>query len=128
MSQTFATVATFDQYVKAHIYKNTLEEAGIICFLIDEYMNTGIAFPNPLGGIKLKVPSFDLEKAKKLLKKVEAQASQECVACGSKDIESINQQKRGINKWIALMWGILTFSRPVLSKPKTKCKDCGHLS
>lgn len=55
------TLAVFTNVHEAHMAKNYLETCGISCFLENENMNS--LYANALGGVKLKVPSNELDLA-----------------------------------------------------------------
>ena len=66
------TVRTFDNSIEAHLLKSKLESENILCYLFDE----NIVGLNPLynitvGGIKLKVNEFDLDKASIIIQQVD---------------------------------------------------------
>lgn len=131
MSQTFATVATFDHYLKANFYKNTLESAGIACFLVDEFMGE---LSNAIGGIKLKVFSFDVEHAQKLIKKWENLPYYtpegkilKCPECGSSRLKRDFKVIRGIKSFFKFIFAVLTSTYPLHSKNKSFCQDCEHI-
>ncbi len=61
--ETAEVVGTFNDTVEAGVAQNKLKEAGIASFVHDE----NVLGMSPLGGVKLKVFSKDLEQAKKML-------------------------------------------------------------
>lgn len=61
--ETAEVVSTFNDIVEAGIAQEKLKESGIESFVHDE----NVLGMNPLGGVKLKVFSKDLELAKKIL-------------------------------------------------------------
>jgi hypothetical protein len=64
----FVILATFDNYIPAHIAMGRLQEEGIICWLKDE--NTVTVDPLlsiAVGGIKLMVAGHQAERARDLL-------------------------------------------------------------
>ena len=64
----YALLATFDNYIPAHIALGRLEEEGINCWLQDE--NTATITPiftNAIGGIKLMVADPHFSRASELL-------------------------------------------------------------
>lgn len=62
------TLQTFYTSFEAHLLKTKLENEGIMCFVFDDTM-TGLypIFSSPIGGVKLKISSEDIEKAEELL-------------------------------------------------------------
>lgn len=68
----FETIESFNNYVDAHFAKQKLEEHEILCYLADE--NTVAIkwiISNAVGGIKLRVPAADKERAIAILKQKE---------------------------------------------------------
>ena len=66
------TIKTFDNSIDAHMLRSRLENEGIGCYLFDE----NVVSLNPLynvtvGGIKLKINDFDVEKAQVIINEVE---------------------------------------------------------
>lgn len=64
----FFVLATYDNYISAHITMGRLQEEGIICWLKDE--NTVTIDPLlsiAIGGIKLMVARHQEERARHLL-------------------------------------------------------------
>lgn len=63
------TLQTFYTSFEAHLLKLKLENEGILCFVFDDAMN-GLypLFSSPIGGVKLKINSEDIEKAEELIK------------------------------------------------------------
>lgn len=61
--ETIEIIGTFNDIVEAGVVQSRLKEAGIESFVHDE----NVLGLNPLGGVKLKVFSKDIELAKKIL-------------------------------------------------------------
>ena len=59
------TVATVSRFHDAHLLKAMLEGEGIPVFLKDAV--TAQTYTNPLGGIKVQVPSPEADKAARLI-------------------------------------------------------------
>lgn len=129
MSQTFATIATFDQYQRAFFFKNMLEEEGIPCFLGDKQQAN-----QTLGRIKLKVLQVEAELASKLLKKwhnlpylsPEGKALK-CPECNSQQLNgnySVFNNLIGIIKYIISR---LTSANPTARRKQTQCLKCKHV-
>ena len=120
------TVRTFNNYFSANIILTKLRDAGIPCYLKDEYMVTIDPFlTNAVGGIKLVINKKDLEEVSELLRLPEADQGGEavCPKCGSADIElipthSTTNMIRAIQSWL--------FSDYAVSADNTyKCNNCG---
>jgi len=56
----------FNDSLAANFVQNNLKEEGIESFLVDE----NVVGLNPLGGIELKIFSYDLERAEKILSEI----------------------------------------------------------
>ena len=64
----YIQVRSYDNYIYAHIVLSMLQDAGINCYLKDEYTITIDPLLSPaLGGIKVMVVSSQLERALELL-------------------------------------------------------------
>jgi hypothetical protein len=69
VSDEFVTVATFDQSVEAHLARSKLESEGIPCFVSEErFIQVNWLLASAFGGVKLKVPSVDVERARNVLR------------------------------------------------------------
>jgi hypothetical protein len=82
----FIPVKTFDSYVTANIWLGKLQDAGIQCYLKDEYTVTiDPILSNAIGGIKLVVNPADAEAAQTLLAEFDEEymKSVECPQCGA---------------------------------------------
>ena len=67
----FVVIASYDNYVPAHIAMGRLEEEGINCWLQDEYTVTiDPLLSNAVGGIKLMVTEPQAERALEILNAV----------------------------------------------------------
>ena len=68
----FIQVRSYDNYIYAHIILSMLQDAGINCYLKDEYTITIDPLLSPaLGGIKVMVAESQLERALELLVETE---------------------------------------------------------
>ena len=75
MTDGFVSIAAYDNVYDAHIAKSTLEEAGISVFLQDaETVGLNWELTYALGGVRILVPSEDVERAKDILAKANAAA------------------------------------------------------
>lgn len=67
----FVVIASYDNYVPAHIAMGRLQEEGINCWLQDEYTVTiDPLLSNAVGGIKLMVTEPQAERALEILNTV----------------------------------------------------------
>jgi hypothetical protein len=64
----FELLATYDNYMDAHIVQGRLEEEGIHCWLKDEHTLTlNPLWNGALGYIKLMVPDVQIDRARAIL-------------------------------------------------------------
>jgi hypothetical protein len=69
---SFIQLRAYDNYIYAHIRLGMLQEAGINCYLKDEFTVTVDPLLSPaLGGMKIMVESSQAERAEELLKETE---------------------------------------------------------
>src|SRR5688572_15021236 len=109
MSEPFVTVATFSHSIEAHVARIKLESEGIFCVLADENaVNANWLYSNLLGGVKLRVRTSDVARAKELLDLPSAFDGEQCPKCQSKGIFG-----RVIKKPFSfLSWIIFNFPLP----------------
>jgi hypothetical protein len=122
----YVIVATYDNYIPAHIAMGRLEEDGILCWLKDE--NTSTINPvlgNAIGGIKLMVASAQAERAAAILKELEAvrKASLMCPFCGSHNVELVSTPRKPSN-WLMAIFGFLFASYAMPAEKVNHCFDC----
>lgn len=68
----FVLLATFDNYIPAHIALGKLKDGFINCYLQDEYTVTiDPLLSNAIGGIKLMVAESQAERALEILNQKE---------------------------------------------------------
>lgn len=130
MQNTFVTVAKFQYSAEAEIIKGRLESDGIKVFLKDNItIDTDPLVSNAIGGIKLKVLAKDKDRAKAILKSINAYSLNDqgepihCPNCGKNHIElysTINSFKSLVSFLIGLITGTLPFS----TRYQYKCEDC----
>jgi len=124
----FIPVKTFDSYITANIWLGKLQDAGINCYLKDEYTVTiDPLLTNAVGGIKLCVDAEQIEECRELVFAFEHQdkQSQRCPFCNSLNVTYLN--KPGPTNWFTAiaMWAFGSY--PVsAAKHVYHCFDCGH--
>lgn len=113
--EQYEIIQVFDNYLQAHILKSRLEAEGITCMLQDEQTVTMYWFwSNAVGGIKLKVPAEEVERARHLVKQMDEEAiaaseqpgffaedddgqlaagNRICIHCGSKNTKKQDYKK-----------------------------------
>lgn len=119
----FKTIANFDQYERAHLYKYNLEQAGMPCILTKEAQS-----------VALKVSSFQVKTAKQLLDHWQAtpflghdgQAIC-CPKCGSKHINQGSKVVNSFRDLVAALGAVLTFSYAKKFRRPSSCQDCEHI-
>lgn len=124
----YVPVKTFDSYITANIWLGKLQDAGINCYLKDEYMVTiDPLLTNAIGGIKLCIDREQLEEGRELISAFEHndKQKQQCIKCKSLNVTYIN--KPGAKNWLSaiVMWAFGSY--PVsAAKQVYHCFDCGE--
>lgn len=132
MFSEFVTVASFSRPVEAHLAKTKLESEGIPCFVTDEHLvQVNWLYSNAIGGVKLKVPSPYLQRARDILRprpRLVVVASDNadipddeliCPRCRSFDVYRRRQRVA------ALMAALFGLAVPWMGR-KWVCKQCGY--
>lgn len=102
------TLRAFDNYFSANILLTRLRDAGIECYLKDEYTITiDPLLSNALGGIKLIVKKEKLQEAIDTLHALENQEiiPPVCTLCGGKEfievpVKNANNYVKGMLTWL----------------------------
>lgn len=121
-----AVLKSFDNYFSAHILLARLQDAGIQCYLFDEYTATIIPYiGNAIGSIKLVVNQQDREKAIELLQEFEKQAMENslCPQCGSGNFILMPKQSTPNMLTAILTWLFSSYS--ISAKNIYQCTHCG---
>ncbi len=117
MEDSLITVAVFQYSSEALIIKGKLESENIRVFLADEYtVDTDPLVSNAIGGVKLQVSSTQVEKAKKIIRNIDASLLKEeirCSKCGSTNFNLKLTFKNIVLKLI-----------PINGQFEYKCSDC----
>ena len=129
-NETFTTVAVFQYSSEAQIIKGRLESDGIEVFLADNLtIDTDPLVSNAIGGVKLKVLSYQATEARKILNSIKQYSiddeghSIQCPNCKSTHIELFST----IKDFKSLFWflfGFLFSSLPFYTKHKYRCEMC----
>ncbi len=99
------TLKSFDNYFSANIYLTKLQDAGVECYLKDEYTVTiDPILSNVIGGIKLVVKNEDADEAIKLIKQFDEDYLQsvKCPKCGASDFTYI--AKPGVTNFLTAIF------------------------
>lgn len=123
------TIRTFQNYFSAHIVLTKLRDAGIECFLKDEFTVTvDPILSNAVGGIKLVVVTDQAEEADELLMEFDEayRKTVACPRCGSKSIELVPKQTTANLATAILTW--LFGSYAISAKNVYQCSSCKYES
>ncbi|UAY52001.1 putative signal transducing protein [Ferruginibacter albus] len=118
---------SFDNYFTANIYLTKLQDAGVECYLKDEYTVTiDPILSNAIGGIKLVVKSEDLEEASTLIKQFDEDyiKAARCPQCGAHEFAYI--AKPGVANYFTAILTWIFSSYTVAPDYVYKCGKCGY--
>lgn len=121
------TLRSFDNYFIANITLTKLQDAGIECYLKDEFTVTiDPILSNAIGGIKLVVKEADEMAAKKLLESFDEAylKSVKCPKCGASSITQIT--KPGTSNYLTAVITWLFSSYAVAPQQIYQCGNCGY--
>jgi DNA-directed RNA polymerase subunit RPC12/RpoP len=122
-------VKTFDNYFTANIILTKLQDAGIECYLLDEFTVTiDPILSNAIGGIKLVVKKEDESITNQLLKQFEADymKSATCPTCGSNNFDYI--AKQNAPNFFTAIFTWLFSSYAIAPDYVYHCSNCGYES
>ncbi len=122
-------VRTFNNYFSANILLTKLRDAGIQCYLKDEYTVTmDPLLTNAVGGIKLVIKKEDADEVRYLMSHFdeEYRRSAVCPKCGSNDIELV--PKRSAANLITAIVSWLFSDYAVSAENVYQCGTCGFES
>jgi DNA-directed RNA polymerase subunit RPC12/RpoP len=125
----FVTIRTFQNSFSAHIMLTKFRDAGLECYLNDEFLVTiDPVLSNAIGGIKLVVKKQDLEKAEQMLHDFDESYRRNavCPRCGSRTIERVHKQSTPNMITAFLIW--LFGGYAISTKDVYKCTSCGYES
>jgi Putative prokaryotic signal transducing protein len=122
-------IQSFDNYFSANIILTKLQDAGINCFLKDEYSATlNPTFSNSIGGIKLLVNLNDIERANELILIFEEEylRSIACPICSNNEIVSVVSimQRSFLEKFLAKIFS----DKNIPVEKSFKCEHCNWKS
>ena len=132
MENTFITIATFQYSSEAQIIKGRLLSEGIDAFLADEYtIDTDPLVSNAIGGVKLRVPVIEAEKARDILKEISQYSLTDegdliqCPNCDSPEV-ALFSTITNIRSLVAFLIGMLFGALPFYTKYEYRCTNCKH--
>ncbi|MDB5202168.1 MAG: hypothetical protein JWQ27_1577 [Ferruginibacter sp.] len=120
---------TFDNYFTANIILTRLQNAGINCYLKDEYTVTiDPILSNAIGGIKLAVDVYDAQQAQLLLNEFEEdyRKAAVCPKCNRNEINLV--PKPGVENIVTSILTWLFSSYAVAGETIYQCGHCGYES
>lgn len=123
------TLRTFDNYFQANLLLSRLRDAGIECYLKDEFTVTiDPLLSNALGGIKLIVRKEKYQEAVEMLQSFQKQSLTLiiCPVCGTNDF-SIVPAKNAKNFAQGLLGWLFSTDIPAADNVY-KCNNCGYES
>jgi predicted RNA-binding Zn-ribbon protein involved in translation (DUF1610 family) len=123
------TIRSFDNYFSANIALTKLQDAGIDCYLMDEYTVTiDPLLTNAIGGIKIQVAERDAPAAMQLLAAFDKAYTDSvpCPHCGTPAIERVAKISAS-NYFTAILTWI--FGRYAIAPEQVyRCGQCGYES
>jgi len=132
MGNTFKTIAVYQYSSEAQILKGRLEADGIEVFLGDTYtIDTDPLVSNAIGGVKLKVRSDDVLRAKKIIDDISNYSLDDngeplsCPNCNSKKVQLFTNIT-DLKSFLSFIVGFLFGALPFYTKYEYHCDQCTH--
>jgi len=132
MENTFRTIATFQYSSEAQIINGRLLAEGIEAFLADAItIDTDPLVSNAIGGVKLKVPTIDVVKAKEILKSISCYSLNDegnpiiCPNCASTQTHLFTTIS-DFKSLSAFLIGFFFGTLPFYTKYQYRCNNCKH--
>lgn len=119
-------IRTFDNYFSANILLTRLRDAGVQCYLKDEYTVTiDPLLSNAIGGIKLVVRKEDAAETLQLLDSFDHDYKNavQCPECGSHEVVLV--PKQGVENILTAISTWLFSSYALSAENVYKCNLCG---
>ncbi|MEP6673850.1 MAG: hypothetical protein ABJA78_01800 [Ferruginibacter sp.] len=120
------TIRTFDNYFNANIVLTRLQDAGIECYLKDEFTVTiDPLLTNAIGGIKLVIKDTDINDVSKMLEEMDTiyRDAAVCPDCGHKGLDQIS--KPGTKNFVTAFFTWMFSSYAVAPEKIYQCPKCG---
>ncbi|MEO8773252.1 MAG: DUF2007 domain-containing protein [Gelidibacter sp.] len=128
--ETFTTIAVFQYISEAQIIKGRLESDGIEVFLSDNLsIATDPLVSRAIGGVKLKVLSYQATEAKKILNAIQKHSINDagnliyCPNCKSTHVELFSTIK-DLTSLLRFIYGVFFSSLPFYTRHKYRCEMC----
>lgn len=120
MKDSLKTIAVFQYSAEALIIKAKLESENVSVFLADEYtVDTDPLVSNAIGGVKLQVDFEQVERAKSIIKMIDASLLKEEIRC-------VNCHSVNFNLRITFRNIVLKLI-PINGQFEYKCSDCNTI-
>lgn len=117
MEDSFTTIAVFQYSSEALIIKGKLESENITVFLADEYtVDMDPLVSNAIGGVKLQVYTEQVERAKDIIRTIDAALLKEQIVCSNCRSTNFNLKVTFKNIVLKLI--------PIDGLFEYKCSDC----
>ena len=130
MSDTFKTIAKFQYSSEAQIIKGRLESEGIRVFLSDNLtIDTDPLVSNAIGGVKLKVLTQDVLKARYILDTIQKYSVDDqgnainCPSCKGEKVEMFSLITN-FKSFFSFLIGFLSGTLPFHTRYKYRCEIC----
>lgn len=126
----FKQIASFDNYLLAHMTLGLLQEHNINCHLKDEHIITIDPLLSPaVGGIKLMVAENESASAAKLLRSAEEEYLKQffCSQCGSNSL-TIEEKIDIPVTFLQKLKNKILFGQSQTYQKKYRCRICNSLS
>jgi predicted RNA-binding Zn-ribbon protein involved in translation (DUF1610 family) len=123
----FLRLRTYDNYIEAHLAKNKLENAGIPCFITNEYTSTMLPTTTYMlqGGIQLMVRKEDWAEAQSLFASDE-ETGFRCPECGSENIVA-GERWKSVKNMLLLIFSLLLAVPLGRARNIHLCRNCRHV-
>lgn len=124
----FIPIRAYDNYIAANLELALLQDAGINCYIKDEYTVTIDPLLSPaLGGMKLMVEDSHLPAALYLLEKSDKLFLQTiaCPHCAQFTLERIEEEIH-YDRWIDKIKSLIVNGQEKKVQKYYRCSSCGH--
>ena len=124
----FIPIRAYDNYISANLARALLQDAGVNCYIKDEYTVTLDPLLSPaLGGMKLMVEDTYLPAALYLLQKSEELFLKTiaCPHCGQASLERVEEEIQ-YERWIDKIKSLIVNGQEKKVQTYYRCSSCRH--